>query len=206
MIFQLPELPDERITSISLAQLLRQLEPYLGPDRLGKLLLSARRPLNSFEDLKFINLALVRVLLDAGADPNATDEMRRDDNTLLHLVAAMSDQELGDAAGRLLVGYGAKIDLLNRAGKTAVDIWVERNETKENWNEELGDWNARPEWCCPVPTLLNLAARVIRVRKRNKRKVLVPPIVMFEAISVIKLKVENKFRLTVNCLLCNILN
>ena len=51
--------------------------------------------------------------------------------------------------------------LPNRAGKTALDIWIEKNET-----EEGGGWSAvRPEWCCPVPTLVNLAARVIRTRK-----------------------------------------
>lgn len=162
MIFRLTGLPDERNTSISLGQLLRQLEPLLGPDRLGNLLFSARP--SSFFNLS-INLAFIRVLLDAGANPNATDKTLRESSTLLHFAAEMRDREMGDAAARLLVGYGAKIDLPNRAGKTALDTYIEKNETKENWNEELCGWKARPEWCCPVPTLLNLAARVIRTRK-----------------------------------------
>jgi len=156
----------EANTFVSLGQLLRQLEPYLGPGRLRKLFFPALPSFSNMQDFQF-NLALIRVLLEAGADPNARDVMYLyfGNNTLLHFAAAVSDRELGDAVGRLLVGYGAKIDLLNEAGKTALDIWVERNETEENWNEELGGWNARPEWCCPIPTLLNLAARVIRVRK-----------------------------------------
>jgi len=172
MIFGLPELSDEHNTGFlnCLSQLLRHLEPYLGPDRLGNLLFSwcpySFSEIQDDPNLEFINLARIRVLLEAGADPNATNQTYYGgNNTLLHFVAAMGDRELGDAAGRLLVGYGAKIALPNRAGKTALDIWIEKNETEEKWNEELGGWSARPEWCCPLPTLLNLAARVIRIRK-----------------------------------------
>jgi len=77
----------------------------------------------------------------------------------------MSDRKLGDTAGLLLVDFGAKLHQVNKAGKTALDIWIELNETEGNWNEEAGGWRARPEWCLPVQTLLRLAARVIRVNK-----------------------------------------
>jgi len=64
-----------------------------------------------------------------------------------------------------LVEFGAKLYQVNKAGKTALDIWIELNETEVNWNEETGGWSARPEWCHPIPTLLRLTARVIRTHK-----------------------------------------
>ncbi len=142
----------------------RQLETYLGPDRLGKLLFSARP---SFYHIQYyqINLALIRVLLEAGADPNtvADHQMHRENNTRLHFVAAVSNRELGDAAGLLLVEFGAKPHLVNRCGNSAIDIWIEKNQT-----EEAGGWtrHARPEWTLPpVPTLLHQSVRVIQTNK-----------------------------------------
>jgi len=67
--------------------------------------------------------------------------------------------------GNLLVDCGAKLHQLNNAGKTALDIWIESNETAVTWNEAAGGWSARPQWCLPVQSLLRLAARVIRVNK-----------------------------------------
>ncbi len=74
-------------------------------------------------------------------------------------------EKLGDAFGLLLVEFGAKLHQVNKAGKTALDIWIHHNETDDKWNEEAGGWSARPEWCCPLPSLLRLAARVVRVHK-----------------------------------------
>jgi len=162
-----------------ITKLLRLPVPQLEPNELGKFLFAANPTLNHLKRYPnsykfFVNLAFIRFLLDAGADPNTTNDhninetypMPNETNTLLHFVAAMCDRELGDAAGRLLVGYGAKINLPNSDGKTALDIWIEKNETEATRNEELGGWSPRPEWCCTsVPTLLNLAAKVIRIRK-----------------------------------------
>jgi len=132
----------------------------LGPRRLGFQLLSACRMIDDFKDLSSI-----RILLEAGAEPNvAVDEFFG--NASLHFVAGMRDRKLSDIAGRLLVEFGAKLNKVNKAGKTALDIWNERKEMECKWNnEETVRWNARPEWCCPLPTLLNLAARVVRVHQ-----------------------------------------
>ena len=154
MIFHLPTILNERDTT-SLIQSLRLLGPY----RLGNVLIPACQKLGYFK-----SLALVRFLLEAGADPNVSVENLHG-NATLHFAAMVIDRKLGDAACRLLVEFGAKLHQLNNAGNTALDIWIERNETEDNWNEEAGGWSTRPEWCCPLPTLLHLAARVIRVHK-----------------------------------------
>jgi len=154
MFFRLPEILDDHNTA-SLTRSLR----LLGPHRLGILLLPACRKLSNLKAL-----ALVRVLLEAGADPNV-DVDRLHENASLHVVAGMSDRKLGDAACLLLVEFGAKLHQVNKAGKTALDIWIHHNETDDKWNEEAGGWSARPEWCCPLPSLLRLAARVVRVHK-----------------------------------------
>ena len=86
-------------------------------------------------------------------------------NASLHFAAELSDRKLGEAAGLLLVEFGAKFYQVNKSGKTALDIWIELNETEVNWNEEAGGWSARPEWCHPIPSLLRLAARTIRTHK-----------------------------------------
>jgi len=154
MIFRLPEIPTKNDTT-SLIQSLRQ----LGPSRLENLLLLAFKKLDSFKAL-----ALVRVLLEAGANANVIiDELHG--NTSLHVAAGLSDRKLGDAVGRLLIEFGAKLHQVNKAGKTALDIWIELNEMEVDRDDEAGRWSGRPEWCLPVQTLQCLAARVIRVNK-----------------------------------------
>jgi len=155
MIFHLPEILKEH-EKYSLIQSLRPLGRY----RLGNLLLPACRKLVNLE-----TLALVRVLLEAGANPNVLPFDELHGNASLHVVAGLSDRQLGDAAGRLLIEFGAKLHQVNKAGKTALDIWIELNETEDKWNEEIGGWSERPEWCLPVRTLQCLSARVIRMHR-----------------------------------------
>jgi len=147
LIFHLPEISNEHNTDL-LTQSLRK----LGPRRLGYLLQPACRNI-----CKFNNLALVRVLLEAGADPNvAVDEDAG--NASLHVAAGFHDQELCEATGNLLLEHGAHLDRVNKAGKTAVDVWIEtRNRIRASTR-----WDSRPNWCRAVPNLLWLSARCVR--------------------------------------------
>ena len=109
-------------------------------------------------------MAIIRVILDAGVFPDLHVDCNTGDASL-HFAAKLSDRKLGDAACRLLVGFGANLHQVNKAGKTALEMWIELNETEGDLFEEDDKWSSRPEWCRPVPTLLCLAARVIRVHK-----------------------------------------
>ena len=79
MISHLPTLLNKN-ESTSLAKSLT----LLGPCRLGNFLLLASKKMGDFKAL-----ALVRVLLEAGADPNGTVGERHGDAPL-HIVARMS--------------------------------------------------------------------------------------------------------------------
>jgi ankyrin repeat protein len=63
---------------------------------------------------------IVRDLLDAGADPNATGE---DGYTPLHHAARRESAEIV----RLLLDHGASASLLNRYGATPLDYATEQN-------------------------------------------------------------------------------
>jgi len=155
MVLRRPEISNKKNTA-SLIQSLR----LLGPRLLGFKLLPACRKLNNLKDL-----ASIRNLLEAGADPNLVVDGFLG-NPSLHFVAGMRDRKLSDIAGRLLVEFGAQLNKVNKAGKTALDTWIDRKkiESKGNNGASIG-WSVRPEWCCPLPTLLILAARVVRVLK-----------------------------------------
>jgi len=107
--------------------------------------------------LKYSNI--VRLLLEAGADPNAS--LDGDGNAPLHLVARFYIESESKVAARLLVDSGAHVDRVNKNGKTATDIWIETRKQ----NRAATGWSARPAWCRTVPKLLCLAARVVRVHK-----------------------------------------
>jgi len=103
--------------------------------------------------------ATIRLLLDAGTDPNAVDEVG---NAPLHVVARLP-RELMDPAARLLLESGAHLDRANNSGKTAADIWIECNEMEDDQDEDDGArWNARPDWCRATRSLSCLSARVMR--------------------------------------------
>jgi len=105
------------------------------------------------------HFATIRLLLDAGADPNAVDE---DGNASLHVLARLP-RKLLDPAARLLLESGAHLDRVNNSGKTAADIWIECNEMEDDRDEDdEARWKARPDWCRATRSLSCLSARVIR--------------------------------------------
>ena len=65
-------------------------------------------------------------------------------------MARLKDQVLSEAATTLLVDFGAHVDRVNKAGKTAVDVWI---ETRIENGAEAG-WSVRLEWCRTAPKLL----------------------------------------------------
>ena len=104
----------------------------------------------------------VRVLLNAGCDPNAIDE---DMNAPLHHLAQLDERKLNDSlsiTARLLLDFGAELSRKNADGKTAIELWIQHNGRKRQRSDgELIDWKL-PDWCSELPTLTSLCARVIR--------------------------------------------
>jgi len=150
MIFRLPGIPNKHNID-RLIQSLRHLEPR----RLGNLLLTACQKLSEYPKYS----ALVRFLLEAGADPDAAvDEAG---NASLHAAARLNDPVLSEAIATLLLEKGAHPDRVNTAGQTAADVWIETR----NRNGVATGWSARPEWCRTVPKLLCLASRIIQAHK-----------------------------------------
>jgi len=108
-----------------------------------------------------------RLLLNAGCDPNATDE---NGNTPLHYLAQLEKPMLSDwnNTAHLLLDFGAQLNLKNLDGKTAVDFWIQKNVEKKpsdgDEDPEIIDWKL-PDWCSELSTLMSLCARVMH-RKR----------------------------------------
>jgi len=109
--------------------------------------------------------ASVRLLLNAGCDPNAIDD---DGNAPLHFCAQIDDRysfgDLNITAG-LMLDFGAQLSLKNADNETAIDwmILKDRRKRCQNHDEEKGTigW-ILPNWCTELPTLTSLSARVIR--------------------------------------------
>ncbi len=113
----------------------------------------------------------LRFLLHLRADPNAT-VFESLGNRLLHIVAdqqvhpVVLNGELEEEQvslemdlGNLLFNYGAHPQLMNNQGKTAVDIWRERNCGE---GMQSPKWSHRPLWCRNgVPKLSCLAGKTI---------------------------------------------
>jgi len=155
-MFRLPGMLSVESHRNSMIRLLRE---RVGSYRLGFILLLA------CEHERYVgSLAIIRLFLEAGADPNAGLDL--DGYASLHLVAEFEDPKLSEAAAILLLGKGAHHDRVNNAGQTAADVWI---QTRIENGAETG-WNARPDWCRTVPNLLCLAARSVRIHKIPYKK------------------------------------
>ncbi len=120
--------------------------------------------------------AVIRLLVDFGADPNAVDA---DGNSPLHFLAKLNG-EMVDAAAELLLEKGGHFDRVNKAGKTAADVWIERHELGAN------GWCDRPSWLrdsVPLP-LECQCARVIRDNQVPYTKLLPESLCRFVKLSL----------------------
>ncbi len=105
------------------------------------------------------HLEIIRLLLQAGADPDVGDSLG---DGPLHILASYSNHSLVDHSARLLMDFGAHLNRINNKGKTVVDVWIEHdNQRKGRKNENRGAVNL-PSWCLIVPKLSCLCARNIR--------------------------------------------
>jgi len=134
---------------------------------------------------------IVRVLLNAGCDPNAIDQ---DGNTPLHHLAQLDERKLKDSmtiTARLLLDFGAQLTLKNADGKSAVDLWKQKNGRKRLRNDdEEGEIIGLklPDWCSELPKLKCLSARTIR---RNRIPHLELPATLIPIIEKHKIPLNN---------------
>jgi len=72
--------------------------------------------------------------------------------------------ELLDSVAYLLLEFGAHLDRVNNNGKTAEDVWAQRNGRKRRFNSDqvaAGWFDDRPVWCRTFSKLCCLTAKVI---------------------------------------------
>jgi len=110
----------------------------------------------------FHELFTISFLVQFGANVNARDN---EGNGILHILSYQretfpSGNETRDATGRLLIELGAHLDMVNKAGMTAADIWFQRNTPGKRDVTDLPDWLQEG-----VPSLKCLCSRVIRRHK-----------------------------------------
>jgi len=108
----------------------------------------------------------VRFLLDLKVDTNAINHLG---NGPLHLLAVelvqCPSEYRGDvdAIARLLLGSGAHLDMVNKTGMTAADLWMETNKEAKKQGNQYVDAVDLPDWLQEdVPRLMCLCSRVIR--------------------------------------------
>ena len=78
-----------------------------------------------FAAIAVSNPPFVRVLLECGADPNATGHVEDDElfgGTLLHWATRMRYTNDNAESVRLLLEHGAKVNALDTEGKTPLDL------------------------------------------------------------------------------------
>jgi len=166
-----PELVNDEIM-----RLLHQLVIHDGRTQYGKnlLLLACKTPVG------YNSLAIIRLLLAAGADPNCVDFSGN--GPLLCLVSKIRDDAMIESIARLLLDSGTHLDRVNNQRKTAADFWLFVRNKKRRDQDPLG-WMDLPEWCREnVPSLKCLSASAVRLNKIPYKTVLPVTLTLFTEI------------------------
>ena len=82
-------------------------------------------------------LSTIRLLVKLEADLNARNNVG---NGVLHILAMERQSETRDARARLLVEFGAHLDMVNTEGMTAADLWFQKNTPEKKNVNNLPDW------------------------------------------------------------------
>jgi len=99
----------------------------------------------------------IRFLVKLGADPNAVNNVG---DGVLHILAQEPATETRDATARLLLELGSHLDMTNKEGLTAADVWLKKNKLEKKDVALLPDWLQEG-----VPKLMCLSSRIIRRHK-----------------------------------------
>jgi len=99
-------------------------------------------------------LSTIRFLVNLGVNPNAGNSVG---DGVLHMLALEPESENRDATAHLLLELGAHLDMVNKDGKTAADLWLKKNKLEKKDVGHLPDWLQEG-----VPKLMCLSSRVIR--------------------------------------------
>jgi len=102
-------------------------------------------------------LSIIRFLVKLGAGVNTYNNFG---NGVLHLLSTQPSSKIIDATAHLLVELGAHLDMANKEGMTAADLWFQANTPEKKDVMDLPDWLRED-----VPSLQCLSARVIRRHK-----------------------------------------
>jgi len=98
-------------------------------------------------------LHTIRFLVKLGANLNARNNVG---DGVLHILAKEPGSETRDATAQLLVDLGAHLDMANKDGKTAADLWFQKNTPEKKDVADLPDWLQEG-----IPKLMCLSSRVI---------------------------------------------
>jgi len=102
-------------------------------------------------------LSTVRLLVKLGANLNVRDNFG---DGVLHHLAENPASKTRDETAQLLVDLGAHLDMVNKDGMTAADVWFQTHASEKKDVADLPDWLQEG-----VPKLTCLSSRVIRRHK-----------------------------------------
>lgn len=91
-----------------------------------------------------LHLPIIDRLLLAEADPNGA--YNNGNGALHHLAMRAKGENLIDSIARVLLDCGAYLDRVNKQGKTATDVWEEKNIQKKKIYRNVLFWRVSIGW------------------------------------------------------------